>query len=52
MKRHREIDLQRHMVDGQLLYRSLCQCGFLSRPGSRAQAQQEMKAHTKHGAVE
>lgn len=47
-KQHREIDLQRPMVDGQLRYQSLCHCGRKAVIGSRAQTQSDQKTHRRN----
>lgn len=44
---HRPIDLQRPVVDGSLLYQSVCSCGRRAEVGSRKCTQQDQKAHRR-----
>jgi hypothetical protein len=46
-KQHRPIDLQRLVIDGRLVYQSLCACGHRAEPGSRMSTQQDQKSHRR-----
>ena len=46
-QQHRQIDLQRPMVNGKQLYQSVCACGNKATPGPRAATQMNQKAHRR-----
>lgn len=42
---HREIDLQRPVVEGRVLYQSMCSCGRRAEAGSKKHTQMDQKFH-------